>query len=214
MSKLLNVPPTKSSLLALKKQFVILEKGYDLLERKREILTRLVYERLEFYRKLRKQASTSLIDTYRWLGITQMRMGSKNLRQIALRLKPALEVKIIPRSNMGIEYPSIQVTKLPLEPVGLLASDGSLDETRSHLIDSVTICAKLGEAEILLLRMLEEQRKTQKRVNALKYNVIPQYKETIHFIESALEEEERNTLFQIKMVHSNLTTAKNNYSKT
>lgn len=202
MKSLLKVPPTKSSLLALKKQIIILEEGYELLERKREILTRLVYERLNFYRKLRKQTGTSLIETYRWLGIIQMRMGSKNLRQIALRLKPALKVKILPRSNMGVEYPSIQIKKLPLEPVGLLASDASLDESRSHLIDTVSLCAQLGEAEISLLRMLEEQRKTQKRVNALKYNVIPRYKETIRFIESALEEEERNTLFQLKILHS------------
>ncbi len=202
MKSLLKVPLTKSSLLALKKQIVLLEEGYELLERKREILTRLVYERLNFYRKLRKQTATSLVDAYHYLGISQMRMGSQHLRQIALRLKPALKVKILPRSNLGVEYPSIQVTKLPLEPVGLSSSDASLDETRSQLIDAVSLCAQLGEAEISLLRMLEEQRKTRKRVNALKYNVIPRYKETIRFIEASLEEEERNTMYQLKILHS------------
>jgi len=202
MKTLLKIPPTKSSLLALKKQIIILEEGYELLERKREILTRLVYERLNFYRDLRKQASTGLSESYRWLGITQMRMGSQKLRQIALRLKPALKVKILPRSNMGVEYPSIQVSKLPLDPVGLLGSEASLDETRTRLIDAVGLLAQLGEAEIALLRMLEEQRKTQKRVNALKYNVIPRYKDTIRFIEASLEEDERNTLFQIKILHA------------
>lgn len=201
MKSLLKIPPTKSSLLALKKQIILLEEGYDLLERKKEILTRLVYERLSFYRALRRQTSTSLVESYRWLGITQMRMGSQNLRQIALRLQAALKITILPRSNLGIEYPAIKVKKLPLEPVGLLASDASLDETRHHLIDTVSLCAQLGEAEISLLRMLEEQRKTQKRVNALKYNVIPQHKDTIRFIEASLEEEERNTLFQIKILH-------------
>ena len=202
MKKLLNVPPTKNSLLELKKQTIILEEGYELLERKKEILTRLVYEKLKFYRQLRKQTRTSLTESYRWLGITQMRMGSQNLRQIALRLKPALTIKILPRSNLGVEYPSIQVNKLPLEPVGLLKSDASVDDARSHLIDTVSLCAQLGEAELSLLRMLEEQRKTQKRVNALKYNVIPCHKDTIHFIEASLEEDERNTLFQIKILHS------------
>ena len=38
--------------------------------------------------------------------------------------------------------------------------------------------------------MLAEQRRTQKRVNALKHNVIPRYRSTIRFIESSLEEEE------------------------
>jgi len=205
MKTRLKVPPTKSSLLALKKQIVILEEGYELLERKREILTRLVYERLNFYRDLRQQASNSLSASYRWLGVTQMRMGSQKIRQVALRLKPALRVKILPRSNMGVEYPAIQIAKLALEPVGLLGSDASLDETRVHLLDSVSLLAQLGEAEISLLRMLEEQRKTQKRVNALKYNVIPRYQETIRYIQAALEEEERNTLFQIKVLHAKKT---------
>ena len=57
-----------------------------------------------------------------------------------------------------------------------------------------------AEAETALRRMLIEQRKTQKRVNALRYNVIPKYRETIHYIGGALEEEERNTLFQIKVL--------------
>jgi V/A-type H+/Na+-transporting ATPase subunit D len=51
-----------------------------------------------------------------------------------------------------------------------------------------------------LWRLLEEQRKTQKRVNALKYNIIPKYRATIHFINSSLQEEERNSLFQIKIL--------------
>jgi V/A-type H+-transporting ATPase subunit D len=58
--------------------------------------------------------------------------------------------------------------------------------------------ARLGEVEIALHRLMEEQRKAQKRVNALKYNIIPRYRHTIHFIQSSLEEEERNTLFQVK----------------
>jgi V/A-type H+-transporting ATPase subunit D len=201
MKTLLKVPPTKSTLLALKKQIVLLEEGHELLARKREILTRLVYERLNIYRGLRHQAHQALIEGYRCLGISQMRMGSQKLRQMALRLKPALQVKILPRSNMGVEYPAIEIKTRPLEPVGLLSSEASLDQTRRCLLDAVTLFAQLGEAEIALLRMLEEQRKTQKRVNALKYNVIPRYHNTIRFIEAALEEEERNTLFQMKVLH-------------
>jgi hypothetical protein len=36
------------------------------------------------------------------------------------------------------------------------------------------------------------------QVNLL--NIIPLYRRTIHFIQSALEEEERNTLFQVKVL--------------
>lgn len=199
-NKRLKIPPTKSALLALKRKVAFLEQGYTLLERKKELLTRLVYERLKQYRVLRQEAKVALEKAYFWLGITHLRMGSLALQQSALGLKPSLEVNILPRSSIGVQYPVVTAKSLPLQPVGLMGTDTSFDETRRHLTDMVLLLARLGEAETALWRLLEEQRKTQKRVNALKYNVIPQYRATIHFIRATLEEEERNTLFQIKVL--------------
>ena len=200
MARRLRVPPTKSALLALRRQVDFLEEGYNLLDRKRELLTRLVYERLSTYRQLRKEVEASFKEAYAWLGITHMRMGSRMMQQAGMALNPALEVKILPRSNLGVQYPSVSVERLPLQPVSLLWSDSSFDEARIHLADLAGLLARLGESEMALRRVVQEQRKTQKRVNALRYNVIPRYRETIRHIEAALEEEERNTLFQIKVL--------------
>lgn len=200
MSQRLKIPPTKSALLQLKRQVVFLEKGYTLLERKRELLTRLVYERLKQYRAIRHQVSDALAKAYRWLAITQLRMNAQMMRQAAGAVKPSLEVSILPRSNIGVEYPSVSVTTKPLQPIGLMWTDASFDQTRLYLTEAAAVLAKLGEAETALWRLLEEQRKTQKRVNALKYNIIPRYKNTLEYVEAALEEEERNTLFQIKVL--------------
>jgi len=115
-------------------------------------------------------------------------------------LTPPLEINVLPRSSVGVEYPSVSAERLALQPVGLLGTDSSFDEARQQLANMVILLAKLGEAETALWRLLEEQRKTQKRVNALKYNVIPKYRATIHFINSSLQEEERNSVFQIKIL--------------
>ena len=200
-TKRLKIPPTKSTLLLLKRKVAFLEQGHTLLERKKELLTRLVYERLKQYRTLRKEAKAALEKAYYWLGMTQMRMGSRSLQQVALGLQLPLNVNILPRSSVGVQYPAVTAEILPLQPVGLMGTDTSFDETRRCLAEMVILCARLGEAETALWRLLEEQRKTQKRVNALKYNVIPMYRTTIHYINSALEEEERNTLFQIKVLN-------------
>jgi V/A-type H+-transporting ATPase subunit D len=109
-------------------------------------------------------------------------------------------VHVLPRSSIGVEYPAVTAEAMPLQPVGLLWTDASFDATRASLVQSAMLLAKQGEAETALWRLLAEQRKTQKRVNALKYNIIPRYTATIRYIESALEEEERNTLFQIKVL--------------
>lgn len=194
----IKVPPTKNTLLKLKKQVRFLEEGHDLLERKRELLTRLVYERIGEYRRLRQEAEAAVAEAYRCLSITHLRMGSRGINQAALGSELALRVDILPRRSLGVEYPAVSAERLPLKPVGLLGTDASFDNTRANLADLAVTLARLGEVEIALHRLMEEQRKAQKRVNALKYNIIPLYRRTIHFIQSSLEEEERNTLFQVK----------------
>lgn len=196
--QLIKVPPTKNTLLKLKKQVRFLEEGHDLLERKRELLTRLVYERIGEYRRLRQEAEAAVAEAYRCLSITHLRMGSRGINQAALGSELALRVDILPRRSLGVEYPAVSAERLPLKPVGLLGTDASFDNTRANLADLAVTLARLGEVEIALHRLMEEQRKAQKRVNALKYNIIPLYRRTIHFIQSSLEEEERNTLFQVK----------------
>ena len=200
MPQRLKIPPTKSALLALKQQVAFLESGHTLLERKKELLTRLVYERLDQYRSLRRQARDAVEHAYRWLSISHMRMGSHKLGQVALGLPLGLEVNILPRSSLGVQYPAVTAKERPMQPIGFTGNDSSLDESRRRIAAMAVLLARLGEAETALWRLLDEQRKTQKRVNALRYNVIPKYRNTIHFIESSLEEEERNTLFQIKVL--------------
>jgi V/A-type H+-transporting ATPase subunit D len=204
MTQRLKIPPTKSALLSLKRQTTFLVQGHAMLERKRELLTRLVYERLDQYRRLRTEVHAALRDAYRWLALAQMRMGSQMLRQSAIGLAPALRVSILPRSSIGVEYPAVTAEALPLQPVGLMWTDASFDQARAKLANAALLLARLGEAETSLWRLLAEQRKTQKRVNALKYNVIPRYRGTIRYIQSVLEEEERNTLFQIKILRESL----------
>lgn len=200
MAKKLRIPPTKSALLTLKRQVHFLEQGHAMLERKRELLTRLVYERLAQYRKLRAEVRAAIAEAYRWLALAHLRMGSHMLRQSALGLRPAIRLSILPRSSIGVEYPAVEATSLPLQPVGLMWTDPSFDDTRRHMAEAAVVLARLGEAETALWRLLAEQRKTQKRVNALKYNVIPRYRNTMRYIQSVLEEDERNTLFQIKVL--------------
>jgi V/A-type H+-transporting ATPase subunit D len=80
--------------------------------------------------------------------------------------------------------------------------DSTFDQTRHAMAEAALLLTRLGEVEMALARLMAEQRKAQKRVNALKYNIIPRYRNSISYIRSALEEEERNTLFQIKILRS------------
>lgn len=199
-SQRLKVPPTKSTLLDLKRQLQFLADGHSLLERKRELLTRLVYQRLREYQTLRDNAYNALKIAYHWLSMAQLRMGSRSLHQAAMGVEPGLNLNILPRRSLGVEYPSVSGRLLPMNPVGLLGTDPSFDETRQHFADAALKLAQMGEVSMSLERLITEQRKAQKRVNALRYNIIPRYRHTIRYIENLLEEEERNTLFQMKLL--------------
>ncbi len=198
--KRLKVPPTRNALLQLGRQVKFLTQGHDMLEKKRELLTRVVQDRLREYRSMRLEAEMKLQEAYRWVAICELRMGSQILRHASLGLGPSVEVEITHRSSVGVEYPSVQAKTLPLQPVGLMWTDTSFDEARAKMTELIAFLAKLGEAENALRRFVVEQRKTQKRVNALRYNIIPRYRATVSHIKQALEEDERNTLFQIKVL--------------
>ena len=200
MRSTLRLPPTKTALLQLERHARFLEQGHEMLERQRELLTRVVYERLRQYRAIRGEAPAQLVEAYRWLAIAQLRMGTLILRQLAVGLPPALDVRILPRSSVGVEYPSVEAEELPLKPVALMGTDPSFDDARARLASLAVTLARLGEAETALWRLLTEQRKTQKRVNALKYNIIPMYRAKIREIRASLEEEERNALFQMQLL--------------
>lgn len=199
MSKLrLRATPTKSALLALRKQVNFLHEGHELLERKRELLTKLVYEHIGEYREKKALADATLKHAYHWLGIAQLRIGNRALMQTTLGASPSVKLNVLPRRALGVQYPSVTAEILPPMPIGLLGTDPSFDEARKAFAEASVRLAQLAEVEMALYRLMSEQRKAQKRVNALKYNIIPTYEQAIHRINDALEEEERSTLFQIK----------------
>ncbi len=198
MSARLRTAPTKSALLNLRKQVRFLVDGHALLERKRELLTRLVYQHIKEYQGKKGTAHAALRKAYRWLAIAQLRMGDRSIAQATLGATPSTSMKVLPRRALGVQYPSVEATVVAPQPVGLLGTDPSFDEARKSFAEAAVHLAELAAVEMALQRLISEQRKAQKRVNALKYNIIPSYRKVIKKIAESLEEEERGTLFQIK----------------
>ena len=76
----------------------------------------------------------------------------------------------------------------------------ALDECQVAVREALGPIAELAEVEAMLWRLAEELKRTVRRTNALNYMIIPTYRETIHYLEGALEEREREGLFQLKRV--------------
>jgi V/A-type H+-transporting ATPase subunit D len=60
----------------------------------------------------------------------------------------------------------------------------------------------MASIRTIVWRLAKEVKKTQRRVNALDKQVIPQTRETKTYIESILEERERESIFVLKALKS------------
>jgi V/A-type H+-transporting ATPase subunit D len=78
-------------------------------------------------------------------------------------------------------------------------TNASLDEASASFREVLTQIAQLSQLMTAVWRLAVELRKTQRRVNALQYIFIPDYEETIAFIQSSLEEREREEIFTLKL---------------
>ena len=68
----------------------------------------------------------------------------------------------------------------------------------SDFFELLSLLTQMASIRTIAWRLAVEVRKTQRRVNALDKMVIPQDKETVKYIESVLEERERDNIFVLK----------------
>ena len=209
MANKLNVSPTKSNLIKVKGQLDFAEEGYQLLDQKREILVMEVMHMIEDVRRARKNAEEVLLKAYGSLTRANMRMGIKKVRAVSLAIVPDIAIKITDRSIMGVVIPIIDITTRDSKPAYAPGGTNAVvDEATTMFRAALKRIAELAEVEVAVWRLAMELKKTQRRVNALENIFIPQYHETMKFLEDSLAEKEREAFFQMKRVKAKLQKAK------
>ena len=100
---------------------------------------------------------------------------------------------------MGVPIPVVRAHGEPPEmPYSLGDTMATLDEASTAFRQVLEHIPELSESMTSVWRLARELHKTQRRVNALEHIFIPDYKDTVSFIESALEEREREETFRLK----------------
>jgi V/A-type H+-transporting ATPase subunit D len=134
-----------------------------------------------------------------------LRAGTETLARESLAIVREHRVEVASRSLMGIDVPTVQVEHAPLRPEFGVASGSALsDEVMKRFTAVLDALARLAEVENSVLRLASEVRRTQRRVNALDKIFIPDYTETITYIEDVLDERERERLVVMKMTKKRL----------
>jgi len=201
----LNIPPTRSSLLRTREALEMAREGYDILDKKREVLSTELIHIAHDAERLEGQLQELLAAAYQALKLAKMAMGQEHIEWAALAVNKTVEVGIRPRSVMGVVIPMIEAHGEPPEtPYGLGDTTVALDEAAARFRGVLDKIPSLCETMTAAWRLARELQKTHRRVNALEYIFIPEYEATIAYIESVLEEREREETFRLKRLKSTL----------
>jgi V/A-type H+-transporting ATPase subunit D len=197
----LNIAPTKSNLLSLKRQLVFAEEGYDLLEQKRQILIFELMGRLTRAQEAERAVNDLLKRAFAALREATLDSGSENLDRTALGVKPDREIDLAGQHLMGMKIPKLTVRMPPAgAPFGVGGTSGSTDVAMLRFVELLPRLAELAELQNAMIRLARELRKTQRRCNALSKIFIPVYRDTITYIAGTLEERERESLTILKLI--------------
>ena len=182
---------------------MLAREGYEILDKKREVLTAELVRVAHDAARLQERVWAQLADAYHALEVARLSMGREHLEWAALSVNETVEVDLRPHSVMGVVIPAIEAHGEPPEmPYGLGDTTVALDEAVARFRRVVEEIPVLSETMTAVWRLARELQKTQRRVNALQYIFIPQYEETVTFIESTIEEREREEIFRLKRIKS------------
>lgn len=196
----MDVSPTKSSLLDLQSNLEFAQEGFDLLEQKRQILIYELMSRLEAAKRAQQEVDEAMAAAFEALREDALRSGSDALYRQSLGIVRDHKLEVSTHSVMGISLPSIDAEHARPRPEFSLGSGSVLsDEVMARFTDALDAIAELAEVENAVLRLASEVRRTQRRVNALEKVFIPDYEDTIDYIEDVLEEREREQFVIMKL---------------
>lgn len=204
----LNIAPTKSNFLSLKRQLAFAEEGRDLLEQKRQLLVLELMNRLARAQEMERTVAAQLQAAYAALHEAVLAGGSASLERATLGVAQTHELKPVALHLMGLRLPKVTVRVSPVDsPFGVVGVSAGTDLAMRRFAELLPLLAELAELQNAVLRLARELRKTQRRCNALSKIFIPSYRDTIDYIAGTLEERERESLTILKMVRNRLDGA-------
>ena len=196
-----NTFATKGNLIALKNSLVLARQGYELMDKKRNILIREMMQLIQEASNVQTEIDRTFTEAYQALQTASMEHGMRYLEEVGFSVPVEDSVSIKLLSIMGTEIPLVSCETKDLELVyGYNSTSESLDIARLQFEKVKELTVKLSTIEISAYRLAASIKKTQKRANALKNITIPRYESLVHSITNELEEKEREEFTRLKVI--------------
>lgn len=191
--------PTKGNLILSKKALKLAALGYELLDRKRNILIRELMSFVDKAGELRGSIEETYKEAYSALQLANISMGLVTPYANCIPVETGVEISS--KSVMGVELPRVTLEERPLKVTyGFSQTNSQLDRAFLAFDKVKRTTVELAEVENSIYRLSVAIRKTQRRANALQNIIIPRNEKIVKFITDSLEEKDREEFSRMKVI--------------
>lgn len=199
----LNVNPTRMELKKLKVRLSTAVRGHKLLKDKSDEMVRRFSILIKENKRLREEVEEELSKTLKQFSIA--RSVTPAYRAEAAFAMPSVEVKAAcdVESVMGVEVPKIDLIEEKHAdglPYAYSEITSEADYSVAQATELLPKMVQLAKTEKTVRMLADEIERNKRRVNALEYVMIPQLEETIKYIKSKLDENERAAVIRMMKV--------------
>ena len=193
--------PTKGNLMLAKNSLALARQGYDLMDKKRNVLLKELMALIDEAKEIQEQIDSTFTKAYACLQRANIEHGISKVQQLAFTVPIEESIRIQTRSIMGTEIPHVKYDEKENNlTYSFSTTSESIDIAREAFREVKDLTIKLYMVENSAYRLASNIKKTQKRANALKNITIPMYTNLVHNINNALEEKEREEFTRLKVI--------------
>ena len=197
-----NTFPTKGNLILAKNSLALASQGYELMDKKRNILIRELMALIDQAKDIQSEIAVTFQTAYRALQKANIELGISYVQEAGESIPVEDSIEIKARSIMGTEIPLVRFHKKQEEvpTYAFYSTKESLDQARAAFDRVKELTIRLSMVENSAYRLASSIKKTQKRANALKNITIPSYSGLVRDITNSLEEKDREEFTRLKVI--------------
>lgn len=190
----LNVNPTRMELKKLKTRLQTATRGHKLLKDKSDEMIRKFTALIKENKRMRAELEAELSDCLGKFATACAYSSKEEIDKIFSMPVSNVNATFGVKDVMNVEVPSIEVNETKSDasfPYAFAEMTSEADYSVEKISRLVGKLLKLAEIEKTVAMLAVEIERNKRRVNALEYIMIPQIEETVKYIKSKLDENER-----------------------
>lgn len=190
----LNVNPTRMELKKLKTRLQTATRGHKLLKDKSDEMIRRFTALIKENKRMRAELEAELSDCLGKFATACAYSSKEEIDKIFSMPVSNVSATFGVKDVMNVEVPSIEMNETKSDasfPYAFAEMTSEADYSVEKISRLVGKLLKLAEIEKTVAMLAVEIERNKRRVNALEYIMIPQIEETVKYIKSKLDENER-----------------------